>query len=197
MLWYVYDNSFLLLNSLWKLRENGTIILPSNFLQKCQHFNKKKLTISYKKIVIQNFPLIAENPRESRRGVVCWPTNVAICCCLPVSLSSWLNLRLFNRNRVIMVGFGSVAVVKFWKSPKYHPTFSIFLLAVLAVPRTSSASSSLPHSGMFTSEFILCGHLNLTRDTVGECRFFLDDTQYPLEGIVEVGIILFLRDKFQ
>ncbi|PAV90042.1 hypothetical protein WR25_07662, partial [Diploscapter pachys] len=59
--------------------------------------------------------------------------------------------------------------------------------AALAAPRTSSASSVLPHSGMSTSsEFILCGHLNLTRDTVGECRFFLDDTQYPLEGTVEM-----------
>ena len=87
------------------------------------------------------------------------------------------------------------------------PTSSIFFLlaaprrklpsagsaAAPAMPRASSVSSSLPsHSGMFTSsEFILCGHLNLTRDTIGECRFFLDDTQYPLEGTVEVGIIQF------
>lgn len=39
-----------------------------------------------------------------------------------------------------------------------------------------------PHA----SEFVRCGYIILNRDTVGANKFYLDEAEYPLEGIIEV-----------
>ncbi|PIO72880.1 hypothetical protein TELCIR_05163 [Teladorsagia circumcincta] len=36
------------------------------------------------------------------------------------------------------------------------------------------------------SEFVRCGYIILNRDTVGANKFYLDEAEYPLEGIIEV-----------
>ncbi|VDO21240.1 unnamed protein product [Haemonchus placei] len=36
------------------------------------------------------------------------------------------------------------------------------------------------------SEFARCGYIILNRDTVGANKFYLDEAEYPLEGIIEV-----------
>uniref|UniRef100_A0A0N4XCN8 Actin-binding protein anillin (inferred by orthology to a human protein) n=1 Tax=Nippostrongylus brasiliensis TaxID=27835 RepID=A0A0N4XCN8_NIPBR len=57
---------------------------------------------------------------------------------------------------------------------------------LLSPALTTRPGRALCRADSQVSEFVRCGYIILNRDTVGANKFYLDEAEYPLEGIIEV-----------